>query len=48
MDGITRLFPAVEATIDPELIAAVSSVVATLYGGARLTNIETLKSTEEE
>lgn len=48
MDGITRLFPAPVPTIEPEVIAAVSSVVATMFNGAKLTNIEALKGIEEE
>jgi len=37
---ITVFFPARQQRIDPVLIGAISTAVATIYPGARLTRIE--------
>ena len=37
---ITVLFPARQQRIDPVLIGAISTTVATVYAGAKLTRIE--------
>jgi hypothetical protein len=40
MQLITVLFPERKAAVDPTVVAAISSTVATLYPGARVTRIE--------
>jgi hypothetical protein len=37
---ITRLFPVVEAVLDPAVVAAISGTVASVIPGARVTHIE--------
>ena len=40
MDVITRLFPVHEQQLDPVLLAAISTTVASVYPGARVVRIE--------
>lgn len=40
MDLITKLFPEHEVGIEPVLVAAISTTVASVYPGARVTRIE--------
>ena len=40
MDVITRLFPVHERQLDPALVAAISTTVASIYPGARVVRIE--------
>ena len=40
MQLITVMFPERKAAVDPTVVAAISSTVATLYPGARVTRIE--------
>jgi hypothetical protein len=40
MDLITRLFPARDGQVDPAIVAAISTTVASLLPGARVVRIE--------
>ena len=40
MEMITALFPNRERALDPVLVAAISTTVASVYPGARVTRIE--------
>ena len=40
MDVITRLFPVSDQQIDPTIVAAISTTVASVYPGARVVRIE--------
>ena len=43
MEGITVLFPERAPTVEPEIVAALSSAVATMFGGAEITRIERIE-----
>ena len=40
MQAITSIFPERKAAVDSTVVAAISSTVASLYGGASVTRIE--------
>jgi Na+-transporting methylmalonyl-CoA/oxaloacetate decarboxylase gamma subunit len=43
MEGIGLLFPQRAPVVEPVVVAAVSSAVASLFAGARVTRIESLE-----